>query len=230
MHSVRIALLLLAAHHAALAQVATGNIRGTVMDASEAIIAGAKVTLVNANTGLQRTITTNEKGDFNAPSMPLGDYQIIAAVPGFQRKVVSGINLQVDQTATIRIVVEPGAVTESVEVTSSAPLLESQTSSLGQVIENKRIIELPLNGRNPFALGLLAGGTTPFYGLNTNLPFVGGGGRFSSNDILLDGVDDNIRNFGGSVGRNGIGYIPSVDAVEEFKVKTNNFAAEYGRS
>src|SRR5438105_3950113 len=117
---VPVALLLLAAHNAALAQVATGNIRGTVMDASEAIVANAKVTLVNANTGLQRTVTTNEKGDFNAPSMPLGDYQIIAEVPGFQRKVVTGINLQVDQTATIRIVLQPGAVTESVEVTSSA--------------------------------------------------------------------------------------------------------------
>jgi len=211
-------------------QVATGNIRGTVTDVSEAVISGAKVTLVNVNTGLPRSATTNESGDFNAPSMPLGDYQITVEVPGFQRKVLIGINLQVDQTATIRIVLEPGAVTQSVEVSSAAPLLESQTSSIGQVIENKRIVELPLNGRNPFALGLLAGGTTPFYGLTTNLPFVGGGGRYSANDILLDGVDDNIRNYAGSVGRNGVGYIPSVDAVQEFKVKTNNFAAEYGRS
>jgi hypothetical protein len=119
---------------------------------------------------------------------------------------------------------------QSIEVTTAAPLLDAQTSSLGQVIENKRILELPLNGRNPFGLGLLAGGTTPFYGLTTNLPFVAGGGRFSANDILIDGVDNNIRSFAGSVGRNGISYIPSVDAVEEFKVKTNNLSAEYGRS
>src|SRR5262249_13034987 len=116
------------------------------------------------------------------------------------------------------------------EVTSFAPLLESQTSSIGQVIENKRIVELPLNGRNPFALGLLAGGTTPFYGLTTNLPFIGGCGRPSANDILLDGVDYYLRDFAGSVGRRGVSYTPSVDAVEEFKVKTNNFGAEYGRS
>src|SRR5205807_5032213 len=134
-------------------------------------------------------------------SMPLGDYQISAEIAGFQKKITSGLNLQVDQTAVIRIVLEPGAVTQQVEVTSAAPLLDAQTSSIGQVIENKRIIELPLNGRNPFALGLLAGGTTPFYGLTTNLPFIGGGGRHSANDILLDGVDDNLRNYAGSVGR-----------------------------
>lgn len=161
------------------------------------------VTITNAGTGFRRVVTTNENGDYNAPFMPLGDYQITAEIAGFQKKVVTGINLQVDQTATIRIALDPGAVTQQVEVTSAAPLLESQTSSLGQVIENKRIIELPLNGRNPFALGLLAGGTTPFTGLNTNIPFIAGGGRHSANDILLDGVDDNIRNFAGNVGRNG---------------------------
>ncbi len=218
--------------HTALltAQVATGNIRGTVADSSEGVIPNVRVTLTNINTGFTRTVTTNDRGDFNAPSMPLGDYQIAAEIAGFQKKIISGINLQVDQTAIIRVVLEPGAVTQTVEVTGAAPLLESQTASLGQVIENKRITELPLNGRNPFALGLLAGGTTPFYGLSTNIPFIAGGGRHSANDILLDGVDDNIRNFGGSVGRNGVSYIPSVDAVQEFKVKTNNFSAEYGRS
>src|SRR5713226_9598074 len=133
------------------AQVATGNIRGTVVDTSEAVIPNVTVSLTNVNTGWRRTVTTNDAGDFNAPSMPLGDYQITAELAGFQKKVISGINLQVDQTATIRIVLEPGAVSQSIEVNAAAPLLDSQTSSLGQVIENKRIIELPLNGRNPFA-------------------------------------------------------------------------------
>jgi len=212
------------------AQVATGNIRGTVVDSTEAVVPGVTITLTNVSTGLRRVVHTNDQGDFNAPSMPLGDYQVTAEITGFQRKVLTGINLQVDQTATLRIALEPGAVTQTIEVVSTAPLLDSQTSSLGQVIENKRILELPLNGRNPFVLGLLAGGTTPFKGLNTNIPFIAGGGRHSANDILLDGVDDNIRNFGGDVGRNGVAYIPSVDAVQEFKVKTNNFAAEFGRS
>jgi len=221
---------MLAGRAAMFGQAATGNLRGAVVDSSNAAVPNASVKLINVNTMVQRVVVTNENGDFNGPSMPIGDYQVITEVPGFQRSVLSGVNLQVDQTATLRIVLQPGAVSETVEITAAAPLLESQTSSIGQVIENKRIIELPLNGRNPFALGLLAGGTTPFYGLTTNLPFIGGGGRHSANDILLDGVDDNLRNYAGSVGRNGVSYIPSVDAVEEFKVKTNNFAAEYGRS
>src|SRR5215469_18181210 len=98
------------------ARVATGNIRGVVVDTTEAVIPNAKVTLTNSGTGLQRTVVTNETGDFNAPFMPLGDYQIAAEVPGFSRKVLTGINLQVDQTATLRIVLEPGTASQSIEV------------------------------------------------------------------------------------------------------------------
>jgi hypothetical protein len=212
------------------AQVAAGTFRGRVLDRSGAVLPEATVTFTNVDTGFTRALTTNARGEFDAPIMPLGEYRISAGFSGFQTKVVRGITLQVDQVAVIEIVLDPGVVTESVEVTTAAPLLQAQDSSIGQVIENKRIVELPLNGRNPFALGLLAGGVVPFSGLATNLPFIAGGGRHSANDILLDGVDDNTRNFRGSSGRNGISYIPSVDAVQEFKVKTNNFAAEYGRS
>jgi hypothetical protein len=95
------------------AQVATGNIRGVVADSTEAVIPNAKVILTNSGTGLQRTVITNESGDFNAPFMPLGDYQIAAEAPGFSRKVLTGINLQVDQTATLRIVLELGTATQS---------------------------------------------------------------------------------------------------------------------
>jgi len=96
----------------ATAQVATGNIRGVVVDSTEAVIPSAKVTLTNSGTGLQHIVTTNESGDFNAPFMPLGDYQLAAEVAGFSKKVLTGINLQVDQTATIRIVLEPGTASE----------------------------------------------------------------------------------------------------------------------
>lgn len=212
------------------AQSATGTIQGTVADTSGAVLPGALVKLTNTGTGFSRAVTANDRGDYQAPSMPLGVYNISAEFAGFQTKILRGITLQVDQTAVIRIELSPGQVTETVEVSTTTPLLESQESSLGQVIENKRILELPLNGRNPFQLGLLAGGVTPFRGLSTNLPFTAGGGRHSGNDIMLDGVDDNIRNYNGSTGRNGVNYIPSVDAVQEFKVKTSNFSAEYGRS
>ncbi len=116
------------------------------------------------------------------------------------------------------------------EVTGAAPLVDSATSSLGQVIENKQIIDLPLNGRNPFALGLLSGNTTPMFGMGSNLPFIAGGGRFSANEVTLDGVDNNTVSNAGSIGRNGIAVVPSVDAVQEFKVKTSTFSAEFGHA
>lgn len=212
------------------AQVATGNIRGTVSDSSGAVIPNCPVIITNTETGDQRVVKTNERGDFNAPSVPIGHYTIAAEMSGFQKQVLSGIELQVDQTATFALKLQPGTVNETVEVQAAAPLLDTQTSSIGQVIEQKQITDMPLNGRNPFALGVLSGGTVQFQGLTTNLPIVAGGGRMSANDILLDGVDDNLRNYAGSVGRAGITYIPSVDAVEEFKVKTSAFSAEYGHA
>ena len=108
--------------------------------------------------------------------------------------------------------------------------MDSVTSSLGQVIENKQILDLPLNGRNPFALGLLSGNTTPMFGMGSNLPFIAGGGRFSANEVTLDGVDNNTVSNAGSIGRNGIAVVPSVDAVQEFKVKTSTFSAEFGHA
>jgi hypothetical protein len=214
----------------AAAQVATGNIRGTISDSSGGVLVNCSVTVVHVQTGLQRVTSTNDQGDFNVPSVPVGEYKITVSLPGFQTKALTGIVLQVDQTATIPITLEPGAVTQTVEITAAPPVLDAQTSSLGQVIENKRIVDLPLNGRNPFQLGVLSGGAVAFSGLTTNLPILAGGGRHNANDILLDGVDNNLRNFNGKVGRAGLTYIPSVDAVEEFKVKTNSFSAEYGHS
>src|SRR5260221_2724849 len=225
-------IVMIAAHTAAMccAQVATGNLRGTVSDSTGGVLPNCSVTITHTGTGLVRKAATNEQGDFNAPSLPVGEYKIAVGLAGFQTKVLSGLTLQVDQTAIVPVVLEPGAVTQTMEITASAPVLDSQTSSLGQVIENKRIVDLPLNGRNPFQLGVLSGGAVAFQGLTTNLPILAGGGRHNANDILLDGVDDNLRNFNGKVGRAGLTYIPSVDAVEEFKVKTNSFSAEYGHS
>src|SRR5581483_5420279 len=134
------------------------------------------------------------------------------------------------QTVNLNVKLQVGAASQSVEVTGTAPLLDSVTSSLGQVIANKEILDLPLNGRNPFALGLLAGDTTPMFGMGSNLPFIAGGGRFTAIDVSLDGIDNNTISNAGSIGRNGIAVVPSVDAVQEFKVKTNMFAAEFGHA
>ena len=212
------------------AQQSTGTIVGVIEDGTGAVVPNATVTLTVASTGDSRQVKSNDRGEFSSPYMHIGEYTVTTEAAGFKKRVESGIVVQVDQTVTLRIVLEIGSVSDSVEVTGSAPLLDAATSSLGQVIENKKILDLPLNGRNAFALGLLAGNTTPMTGMGTNLPFVAGGGRFASNDVLLDGVDNNTSINAGSIGRNGIAYTPSVDAVEEFKVKTNNFSAEFGRS
>src|SRR5947209_4934493 len=212
------------------AQVATGTIVGLVQDATGAVVPNAQVTILHIATAESRQTRTNERGEFSLPYVHIGDYSVSAEAGGFKKKTYTGIALKVDQTVNIRIGLEVGGISESVEVTSSAPLVESSTSSLGQVVENRKILELPLNGRNAFALGLLAGNTSPVSGMATNMPFVAGGGRFDLNDVLIDGVDNNTSTNSGNVGRNGIAYTPSVDAVEEFKVKTNNFSAEFGRS
>ncbi|MBI2687723.1 MAG: TonB-dependent receptor [Acidobacteria bacterium] len=224
-----LALSALAALSAA-AQTATGTISVIAEDSTQAVVPNAAVTVANKSTGLSRTGSAGPRGEFLATFLPAGEYSISVQATGFKRATIASFTLQVDQNATVRLTLTPGDVVETVQVTESTPLLEADTSSLGQVIENKKILELPLNGRNPFALGLLAGNTTPVTGMGTNLPFIAGGGRFSSNEVLLDGADNNTTVTAGSIGRNGIAYQPSVDAVQEFKVKTNSFSAEFGHA
>ena len=214
----------------ARAQVSTGTIVGVVQDNTGGVLSGSTVTVTHLATGQIRTTQTNDQGEFNAQFMPLGTYSVTVTAPGYQTKVLSGITLQVDQTANLTIKLKVGSVSQTVEVTSAAPLVDTTSSSLGQVIDNHEVLSMPLNGRNPFQLGLLVGNTAPVTGVATNLPFVGGGGQFSSNDVLLNGIDDNIFATAGNVGRQGIAIFPSVDAVQEFKVMTNNFSAEYGHA
>ncbi len=227
---VRFLLPVFAGCASVFAQVSTGTIAGTIEDSSGAVIAAAEVTIHNTGTGEARATRTTASGEFTAPFLQPGPYSVTAKAGGFKSKTLSGISLRVDQTANLRIVLEVGASSETVEVTGAAPLVDSATSSLGQVIDNKRIIELPLNGRNPFALGNLSGNTTPMFGMGSNLPFIAGGGRFSANEVTLDGVDNNTVSNAGAIGRNGIAVVPSVDAVQEFKVKTSTFSAEFGHA
>jgi hypothetical protein len=215
---------------ALLGQVSSGTINVIAQDSTQAVVPNATVTVTNKNTGLTRVGQTSPTGEFAATFLPAGEYSITVQAQSFKRSAIDQFTLQVDQNATVRVMLTPGDVVETVQVTESTPLLEAETSSLGQVIENKKILDLPLNGRNPFELGLLAGNTTPITGMGTNLPFIAGGGRFSSNEILLDGIDNNTTVTSGSIGRAGVALQPSVDAVQEFKVKTNSFSAEFGHA
>ena len=183
------------------AQTASGTINVIAEDSTQAVVPDAAVTVTNNGTGLKRSGAAGPHGEFMATFLPAGEYSITVQLKGFKRSTLPSFTLQVDQNATVRVTLTPGDVVETVQVTESTPLLEADTSSLGQVIENKKILDLPLNGRNPFALGLLAGNTTPVTGMGTNLPFIAGGGRFSSNEVLLDGVDNNTTVTAGSIGR-----------------------------
>lgn len=212
------------------AQISTGTIIGVVEDRTGAVVPNAGVTVTQTATGETRQTVTTGGGEFNVPFLRSGQYSVAVTAAGFKTRTLSGITLQVDQTVNLRVPLEVGAATETVEVRGTASLVDSATSSLGQVIENKQIVDLPLNGRNPFALGLLAGNTTPMFGMASNLPFIAGGGRFSANEVTLDGVDNNTISNAGAIGRNGIAVVPSVDAVQEFKVKTSAFSAEFGHS
>jgi hypothetical protein len=214
----------------ARAQISTGTIVGVVEDTTGGVIPHAQVTLTQTATDITRHAETNDRGQFNAPFIPLGDYTVTVTAPGYETKAVSGISLQIDQTANLHITLSVGLVSQTIQVTGAAPLVDSVTSSLGQVIDNKQVLNMPLNGRNPFTLGLLVGNTTPVFGMGSNLPFIAGGGRFSNIDVSLNGIDNNTFANAGSIGRNGIAIVPSVDAIQEFKVKTNNFAAEYGHA
>ena len=225
-----LALFLLAGSSLLLAQTSTGTIVGQVEDSSGAALANASVKLTLVANGTTRDTQTNQEGSFSAPVIPPGQYSITVTAPGFADKTLTGITLLVDQTLNLRIPMQVGAFGQSVEVEASAPLVDSVTSSLGQVVEEKQILNMPLNGRNPFALGLLVGNTTQLFGVGSNLPFVAGGGRFTAVDVSLDGVDNNTITNAGAIGRTGIAIIPSVDAVQEFKVNTNNFPAEFGHA
>lgn len=212
------------------AQVSSGTVVGVVEDSSGAVIPTADVVIKQTSTGETRATRTNGSGEFNVPFLKPGSYDVTASAGGFKTKTLSDITLQVDRTVNLRIQLEVGSPGETVEVTGAAPLVDSVTSSLGQVIQNQQIVNLPLNGRNPFALGLLSGNTTPMFGMGSNLPFIAGGGRFSANEVTLDGVDNNTVSNAGAIGRNGIAVVPSVDAVQEFKVKTSTFSAEFGHA
>jgi len=212
----------------AFAQVETARITGTVTDASGAVIPGVQITMVHVQTNRKVAATTNEAGQYVSIPLSLGDYRGEAEAPGFKRAVRTGITLQVQQTAVVDFKMQVGDVSERIEVVATAPLLNTTEATQGQVIENKRIVDLPLNGRDYIQLALLSVGTAQPLGGRFG-GFTAGGQRTTQNNYLLDGVDNNNYQNASQSSRAEV-LKPSVDAVQEFKVLTNSFSAEYGRS
>ena len=222
--SVPIFILVFAAAPAR-SQKITASLGGTVLDAAHAVVPGAHVQITNVDTGSIFQTTTAQDGRFEAASLPAGRYDIAIELTGFKRLDEKGLILDVDQSAELQFVLQPGAATETVEVTSASPLLETDSSDVGQVISNRSIVDLPLNQRNPFSLILLAPNVTGSVGNTmTGLQFNVNGGRSGTTDVLLDGVSSSPP----TDSFNGLSIFPSVDAVQEFKVQTNNYSAEFG--
>ena len=212
------------------AQFEYGEILGTVRDASGAVIAGAKVTVLGLNTNVRATALTNDQGNYSFPDLRSGSYEIATAYKGFRPAKSDALLLRVGDRLRMDLTLQPGEITEAVTVQAEmAPLLETETSTRGQVIQSQQIEQLPLNKRDYTQLVLLVPGTT--YNPDQRL---GGaisinGNRSLQNDYLLDGVDNNSHATSFRGDRVDV-MLPSVDAVEEFRVQSNGYSAEYGHS
>src|SRR5260370_19558270 len=137
----------------ALCAQGTGEITGTVTDPSGAAVSGAKIVVVNTATSAERVVTSNETGNYDLPALPPGTYDLKAEFAGFRRAERKGVELQVGQVARLDFTMQLGNVTDTIEVAGGAPVLETENATIGTVIENRRIVDLPLNGRNPQQLG-----------------------------------------------------------------------------
>ncbi len=200
---------------------------GTVTDSTAAVIPDVAITVTHLETGVERTTTSNEQGYFVVPLLQPGDYRINLAKDGFRPITQTGITLYAGLPARINFTMDIGAVTEEVTVTAAAPLLETATPAQGQVIDNQKIVDLPLNGRDYIQLALLSAGAgaVPFGRFNT---FSASGMRANQNNFMLDGVDNNSMQRAGQARRAEV-IKPSIDAIQEFKLSTNAYSAEFGR-
>lgn len=209
-------------------QVLTGVISGTVTDATQAVVPNAPVTVVNADTGVtQWRGATNESGVYRAPGLSVGRYNVSVQVQGFKRADISGVNIAVDQRASINVTLQPGAVTESITVAGeSAGQLATESSSLGNVVNPSQVQDLPLPNRNILNLlsltaGVSSGGDAT--GINASQLSINGS-RTLNSEFTVDGVSV----VSGSTG--GVQTLASADAIREVRVLTSAYSAEYGRS
>src|SRR5262245_41645592 len=232
------ALIALAATLPAAAQNITASISGTITDPSGAVVSSAEVTVVNTETNQSTAVKTGELGVFQALYLRPGPYSVRVSAPGFKTTVRENVRLNVEDRFRLDFVLELGEAATTVSVTEEVPLVESQTSSLGQVISSRTVQELPIKGRNVFDLvGLAPGvqtniralGDVASTGTNAAPLFVFSdmsinGVRFRTNEFMLDGVTIMLPE------NNNYAISPTPDGTQEFKVQTNAYGPEFGRS
>ncbi|HEY3838243.1 MAG TPA: TonB-dependent receptor [Bryobacteraceae bacterium] len=213
-------------------QTFSGTILGTVQDTSQAVMQSVQVTVVEVNTGLQRSATSNKLGYFEFPLLPPGMYRIEAEQTGFKKFVRVGLDLQIDQKMEIPIMMSVGAATETVQVEAQTPLLETTSSTRSQDFESKMITEVPTSNRNFFQIAELAAGINDFQAgaapADSGSAGFGywssNGGMPGTNEVMMDGATAVTANMGAA------SIIPTIDAIQEFKLSTNALAAEFGRT
>ena len=218
------------------AQVDTGTISGTVQDASAGVIVGAEVTVRNLDTGTARTLTTDAGGRYTAPDLPVGNYEVQARHTGFQTEARIGITLTVGREAVVNLNLKVGQLSEKILVTGEAPLVETTTSAMSALVDQRTIRDLPLNGRSYDQLALIqpgvvsmgAGQASAAFDFGTGTRFSVTGSRPYANSFLLDGTDINDHANGTPGGAAGTNL--GVDGIQEFKINTSVSPAEYGRS
>ena len=216
-----------------LAQVTgVATLQGVVNDNAGAVLVNAEVTVKNLDTGITFKAMTNDAGSYRVAALNPGRYSVEAKANGFALARVNETRLEVGQTARLDFALKAGNVSETVEVAAQATLLNSETTDVGQVIDGKRIVEMPLNGRNYLQLAQLTAGVLPAGNSRTSDEggFLAFGQHTYQNNVLLDGADNSSRASGGPLGFEAQAVKPPVDAVGEFKVLTNNTSAEFGYS
>ncbi len=211
------------------AQQATAALTGVVTDPNGAVIPGATVTATNKATNFSRTVSTNDEGVYVIPSLPVGNYEVKVAGANFETKISESlVSLKVGQTVTLDAELKIGVKYETTDLTGEMPLIDTQTSKVDAVINDKEIENLPLNGRNFLELALLVPGNAPapnFDPTKTNTVVISSAGQLGrGGNVMIDGTDNNDDVVGGSL------INISQDAVAEFQIATNRFSAEYGRS
>ncbi|MBI4481276.1 MAG: TonB-dependent receptor [Acidobacteria bacterium] len=223
-------------------QVTTGTISGTVMDETGAVLPGVSLTVKNVATGIARTLVTSDQGTYRATALDLGDYEVQAELPGFQTAVRSGIKLTVGREAVVNFSLKVGEISERIVVTGEASLVSTTSATMAELVDDKKIRDLPLNGRDFIQLATLQpgvlitqtgskvdqGNSSAAIGRGLGVKLSVSGGRTNANAFLLDGTDANdyANTTPGAITGGNLG----VEAIREFQVLTNTYSAEYGRS
>jgi hypothetical protein len=201
---------------------------GTVTDTTRSVVQGATITLTHLATNTSIQVYTDEHGEYRTPPLRIGEYAIGIEANGFKRSNQTGVILDIGDVRTVDAVLQVGQVSDSVNVEASAPLLQTADATVGSVIGNRQIVDLPLNGRDYMQLATLSAGTIP--SINSGIGISIGGQQGYAVGFLLDGVDNNNQSIRYSYGNQKEAIKPSIDGIQEFKVVTNTYAAEYGRS